>query len=176
MFYLKHFTRCFSINQNIIQSMKTVKYLGISLVILSFLLLIAYFATLAQGTETIDSTAGESLRVPLMTDIVLFWTYILFGAALLVTVSAAGIQFFKSFAANPGKALKSLIPVLLFAAIFVISFSTSDGEKISIIGYEGTQNEGVWVKITDMFLYTIYTLFAILLLSIFGSRIYIALK
>ena len=156
--------------------MKAVKYLGISLVVLSFLLLIAFFGTFGQGSGTIESAAGEAIHVPLMTDVVITWLYILFGVALLVSVAVAVSGFVNSMIANPGKALKSLIPVVLFIAVFVISFSTSSGERMSIIGYEGSQNEGTWVKIADMFLYTIYTMFVALLVRIFGSRIYSLFK
>jgi hypothetical protein len=47
---------------------------------------------------------------------------------------------------------------------------------MSIIGYEGTQNEGTWAQLADMFIYSIYTLFVVILVTIFGSRIYTALK
>lgn len=156
--------------------MKTVKYLGISLVVLSFLLLIAFFGTFGRGTDAIDSAAGEAIHVPLLTDVVLTWAYILFGVTILVSIAVALSSFINSLRTNPGKALKSLIPVVLFLAVFVISFNSSSGERLSIIGYEGTQNEGIWVKITDMFLYTIYTMFVALLVSIFGSRIYSLFK
>ena len=156
--------------------MKTVKYLGISLVVLSFLLLIAFFGTFSRGTDAIDSAAGVAIHVPLLTDVVLTWVYILFGVAIFVSIAVALSSFINSLITNPGKALKSLIPVILFLAVFVISFNSSSGERLSIIGYEGTQNEGVWVKIADMFLYTIYTMFVALLVSIFGSRIYSLFK
>jgi hypothetical protein len=47
---------------------------------------------------------------------------------------------------------------------------------MEIIGYEGTQNEGIWAQVTDMFIYTTYTLLVLIILSIVGSKIYTALK
>lgn len=156
--------------------LKTIKIIGLSLLVVSFLLLIAFFATLGQGTESIASAAGEAIHVPLLTDTILYWSYILFGVAIFVTVLMAIIQFVKSMKLNPGAALKSLIPIVIFAGIFVVSYFVGSGEKMNIIGYEGTQNEGVWAQITDMFLYTSYTLMAVLVLTIFGARIYTSLK
>lgn len=156
--------------------LKTIKIIGLTLLVVSFLLLIAFFATLGQGTESIASAAGEAIHVPLLTDTILYWSYILFGVAILVTVLMAIIQFVKSMKLNPGAALKSLIPIVIFAAIFVVSYLLGSSEKMSIIGYEGTQNEGVWAQITDMFLYTSYTLMVVLVLTIFGARIYTSLK
>lgn len=155
---------------------KTIKITGLSLLIISFLLFIAFFATLGQGAESIESAAGEAMQVPLLTDTILYWSYILFGVAIFVTVLMAIIQFVKSMKLNPGAAMKSLTPILFFVAIFVVSFFLGSGEKMSIIGYEGTENEGIWAQVTDMFLYTSYTLMVFLVLTIFGARIYTSLK
>ena len=156
--------------------LKTIKIIVLSLLLISFFLLIAFVATLGQGTESIASAAGEAIHVPLLTDTILYWSYILFGIAIFVTVLMAIIQFIKTMKLNPGAALKSLIPIVIFAAIFVVSFLLGSGEKMTIIGYEGTQNEGLWAQITDMFLYTSYTLMVVLVLTIFGARIYTSLK
>jgi len=156
--------------------LKTVKFIGLALVVLSFLLLLAFFGTLGQGSETMLSASGDAIHVPILTDTILYWTYLLFVLVIVVAVGISLYNFVKSLIANPAKALKSVIPILLFLGIFVISYLTGSGEKMSIIGYEGTQNEGVWAQITDMFIYTLYALFAILILTIFGARIYTSLK
>lgn len=156
--------------------LKTVKLIGISLVVLSFLLLIAFFATLGQGSESLTSASGEPIHVPLLTDTILYWSYVLFALAILVAVGISFVKFIKSFVTSPGKAVKSIIPVVLFLGIFVVSYLLGSGERMSIIGYEGTQNEGLWAQITDMFIYTLYTLFVVLIATIFGARIYTSLK
>lgn len=156
--------------------LKTVKLIGISLVVLSFLLLIAFFATLGQGSESLTSASGEPIHVPLLTDTILYWSYVLFALAILVAVGISFVKFIKSFVTSPGKAIKSIIPVVLFLGIFVVSYLLGSGERMSIIGYEGTQNEGLWAQITDMFIYTTYTLFVVLIATIFGARIYTSLK
>ena len=155
---------------------KAIKISGLVLVLISFLLLIAFYATLGQGGESIASAAGEAIHVPLLTDTIIYWLYLLFGIAIVVTLSMALIQFIKSLISNPASALKSLIPILIFAGVFVVSYLLGSGERMNIIGYEGTQNEGVWAQISDMFIYTIYTLFVVIILTIFGSRIYTSLK
>jgi len=155
---------------------KAIKIIGLTLILASFALLIAFFASLSQGSESIVSAAGEDMHVPILTDTILYWTYILFVLAIVVTLAFAFYKFIKSFISNPGSALKSLIPIILFAGIFVVSYLLGSSEKISIIGYEGNQNEGVWVKLTEMFLYTTYSLMVILVVTIFGARIYTNLK
>lgn len=156
--------------------LKTVKFLGLSLVVLSFVLLLAFFLTLGQGGESLTSASGEPIHVPLLTDTIIYWGYLLFGLAILVAVGVAVVNFVKSLITNPGSAIKSIIPVVLFLGIFAVSYFMGSGDRMSIIGYEGTQNEGMWAQITDMFIYTLYTLFVVLIVTIFGARIYSALK
>ena len=156
--------------------MKVIKIAGISLVIASFILLIAFFATLGQGSESIESAAGDAMHVPILTDTVLIWTYILFALTISIAVFVAAGNFIKSMILNPVAAIKGLVPILHFGGILLVSYLMGSSEKISIIGYEGTQNEGVWAQVTDMFIYTIYTLFVLIIVTIFGARIYTALK
>lgn len=156
--------------------LKTAKFLGLSLVVLSFVLLLAFFLTLGQGGESLTSASGEPIHVPLLTDTIIYWGYLLFGLAILVAVGVALLNFIKSLIANPASAIKSIIPVVLFLGIFVVAYFMGSGERMSIIGYEGTQNEGMWAQISDMFIYTFYTLFVVLIVTIFGARIYSALK
>lgn len=82
----------------------------------------------------------------------------------------------KNLVANPLSAIKSLIPLIIFVLIFVVAWSLGSAEKISIIGYEGTENEGFWAQFTDMVIYASYTLFAAVVLAIFGARVYTSLK
>ncbi|HQB28185.1 MAG TPA: hypothetical protein PLO29_04465 [Paludibacter sp.] len=156
--------------------LKTVKIFGISIVVISFLMLIAFYATIGQGTGTIDSTAGEAMHVPLLTDVTFLWIYVLFATAIVVAIAAALFKFTKSSLSNPKSALKAVIPVLLFIGIFIVSFFMGSGERMDIIGYEGTQNEGIWAQVTDMFIYSTYILLALVILSIIGSKIYTAFK
>ena len=45
--------------------------------------------------------------------------------------------------------------------VLVITWFMGSAEKIDIIGYDGTDNQGVWAQISDMFLYSLYTLFTV---------------
>ncbi len=155
---------------------RLINIVGVSLVVISFLLLIAFFATMGMGATTIDSTAGEALHVPLLTNTLFTWIYILFAATIVVTIVAALYQFVKSSIATPGAALKSIIPILLFAGIFIVSFFLGSGERMDIIGYEGTQNMGFWAQATDMFLYTVYTLLVLVIISIAGTKLFTMFK
>lgn len=147
---------------------------GLVLVFVSIAVVVLTYV--GGNTDPILNAAGEEMSVPKFADSLLYWTYFLFIASVLITIIVALVSYGKTFAVNPKAALKSLIPIIGFVLIFVIAWNIGSSERISIIGYEGTENEGVWTKFTDMVLYSTYTLFVLILAAIVGSRIYTSLK
>lgn len=153
---------------------KIPRILALVLVLVSFLLVLLMYV--GGNTDSILDGAGEALTVPKFTDALLYWTYTLIGAALLITIFMAGFGFVKTMISNPVAGLKSLIPVVLFALLFIIAWNLGTGEKMSIIGYDGDGNVGNWAQFSDMIIYSIYALFAAVILTVAGGRIYVRLK
>ena len=152
---------------------KAPKILAYLLVILSGIFVaMIYVGGNAESLEV----GGELLTVPKYTDTLLYWSYFLIGLIVVITLLLIVLGFVKSLVANPLSAIKSLIPLIIFILIFVVAWSLGSAEKISIIGYEGTENEGFWAQFTDMVIYASYTLFAAVVLAIFGARVYTSLK
>lgn len=118
----------------------------------------------------------DSLTVPRFTDALLYWTYFLSVLTVAITLILTVIGYVKKLIDNTSAALKTLIPFALFALIFVVSWLLGSAEKISIIGYEGTENVGFWAQFSDMMIFSIYTLFVAIIVTILGSGIYKALK
>lgn len=154
----------------------TEKIPGISALILVLVSLILVLLVYVGGTAGSVDVGGEALSVPKFTDALLYWTYGLLGLALGITIIMALAGYVKSLIANPVAALKSLIPIAAFVLIFVIAWNMGTGERMSIIGYEGTDNEGFWAQFSDMIIYSIYALFAGVVLTIIGAQIYVKTK
>jgi hypothetical protein len=153
---------------------KITNILALVLILISVALVLWMYV---GGVEPGKLTVGaEEFSIPLATNPLLYWTYILLIAAVAVTLVFAIWTFVKKVTTNPKSALKTIIPLAIFALIFIIAWNLGTGERISIIGYEGTQNEGIWAQLSDMFIYGIYILLAGLVLTVIGSRIYVALK
>ncbi|WP_455592077.1 hypothetical protein [Bacteroides sp.] len=108
---------------------------------------------------------------PAQTDALLYLMYVLFGVAVAATVVAAVFQFGTALKDNPMGAVKSLLGLILLVAVLVVSWVLGSSDTLSIPGYEGTDNVPFWLKLTDMFLYSIYFLFAVTVLAIIGSSI-----
>ena len=72
--------------------------------------------------------------------------------------------------------MKSLMGLVLMVVVLVFSWSIGSGEALVIPGYEGTENVPFWLKITDMFLYTLYIEVGAMILLMIGFGVAKKLK
>ena len=129
-----------------------------------------YFGGDAQGDSVLMNVDSEMWQ-PAQTDALIYLMYGLFGLAVIATLAAFLFQFGTALKDNPGKALKSLIGVIILAVVVIVAWVMGSGEPLNIPGYDGSDNVPFWLKITDMFLYTIYILLAATVLSMIFSSI-----
>ncbi len=96
------------------------------------------------------------MNAPEHTDTLIYLMYALLIALVVITVIAAVAQFVASLKDNPKKAIKSLIGLVVLAAVIVVSYSM--GSDQPVIANEAPYTDAFWLKITDMFIYSIYIL------------------
>ena len=124
------------------------------------------------GGEDANRVVNDpEMSQPLYTDPLIYWMYILMGVTVLVTVLAAIFQFVSNLMDSPKEAVKSLIGLLALVLVMIVSWSMGSGEALVMKGYDGTDNVPFWLKLTDMFLYSIYFLMGATILLIFGFGI-----
>jgi hypothetical protein len=88
-------------------------------------------------------------------DFFLNWAYVLFGVTILAAVGFAILQVIR----NPKNALRTFVILAIFGAIILVSYLLSDGTKMDLPGYTGTDNVESTLKFADTLLYTTYFLF-----------------
>ncbi|MDR0972880.1 MAG: hypothetical protein LBM61_02690 [Prevotellaceae bacterium] len=109
---------------------------------------------------------------PKNVDAIIFLIYGLVGITILATIIGFIVQFASALKENPVAALTSLIPVVLLAALLIITWTMGSDEPLQIAGYEGTDNtDPFWLKMTDMLCYSLYALVAINLIGMIVSGI-----
>lgn len=108
---------------------------------------------------------------PNYTDPLIYWMYILLAITILVTIVAAIFQFASNFMDAPKAAIRSLLGLIALIAVMTVSWSIGSEQALVMQGYSGTENVPFWLKLTDMFLYTIYFLMGATVLLIFGFSI-----
>ena len=115
--------------------------------------------------------ADTAMEEPAQTDALIYWMYILFGIAVIITIAAAIYQFVTGFIDSPMTAIKSLLGLILIIVVLVISWAMGSDQALVMPGYDGAENVPFWLKLTDMFLYTIYIMMGAMILLIFGFGI-----
>ena len=115
--------------------------------------------------------ADTAMEEPAQTDALIYWMYILFGIAVIITIAAAIYQFVTGFIDSPMTAIKSLLGLILIIVVLVISWAMGSDQPLVMPGYDGAENVPFWLKLTDMFLYTLYIMMGAMILLIFGFGI-----
>ena len=110
------------------------------------------------GSNGSLEVAGDYLDIPRFTDAFLIWNYILFGLVVLITLAVVVVEFVNNLKTNRRKAFMTLGVVCGFIVLACVCWFLGSPEKIHIVGYEGTDNEGAWAQLADAVIYACYFL------------------
>ncbi len=136
-----------------------------TLLALGIIAIAMFFAGGANGSLEV---AGDFLDIPRFTDLFLAWNYILFGLVVLVTLAVVVVEFVRNWKDNRRKAYATLGVVCGFILLGCPCWFLGSPEKIDIIGYEGTDNQGAWAQLSDAVIYACY----ILVVATIGTMIW----
>ncbi|MCK9159366.1 MAG: hypothetical protein WCR45_04115 [Bacteroidaceae bacterium] len=130
-----------------------------------------YFGGDATGSAILTSL-DPGMKQPAHLDTLMYLVYTLLVVTVLVTLVGSIIKFGGKLKDAPKEAVRSIIGLVIFVALFLICYSLGDGTPLKITGYDGSDNVSFWLKITDMFLYIVYIemALAVLLIILFGVR------
>ena len=110
------------------------------------------------GSNGSLEVAGDFLDIPRFTDLFLIWNYILLGIVVLITLGVVIVEFCKNWKDDRRKAITTLCVVIGFIALACVCWFLGSPEKINIIGYEGTDNQGFWAQLSDAVIFACYFL------------------
>jgi len=102
---------------------------------------------------------------PKFTDLLLYWMYALLAITIIVWVLFIILSSMTQLKDSPKKALGGFLALLGLAALLVVTYVIGDGTLLNIPGYEGTDNRPAMLKMTDMWLYSIYVMFVVTILA-----------
>ncbi|GAD06260.1 hypothetical protein HQ45_02210 [Porphyromonas crevioricanis] len=100
------------------------------------------------------------------TDGLLYWTYAIFFITAIAAIIFALTGLIKSFQTNAKKALLSVGSVVLLAVVMIISYAIGGTNPLELNSDSAVYNTPEMLKLTDMWLFTIYIMGALVLLSI----------
>ena len=107
------------------------------------------------------------------TDQLLYWMYIMVGMAIIALLAFGLFQFVLSLKTNPKSALASLGVIVVIAALFGITYAMGDPTPIpSITNADiAKYNVPLWLKVSDMWIYSIYILATLCIVATFASQL-----
>ena len=138
---------------------KTSSWIFIIVTLINIAILLVYY-----GGGYVDPTA--EVPVPNNVDVLLYWLYTLFGVSVGLTFFFAGAQLVKLLKDDLKAGLISLGAIGAIAAMLFIYYTIGDPTPLNLIGYEGTENVPFWLKLSDMWLYSLYTLLGLVIACI----------
>ena len=103
------------------------------------------------------------------TNAILYWIYILLGITVFALFAFSIMGFINNFRHNKKRAINSLLTLLVFAVLLIIAYVIGDGTPLNILGYEGPDNVPAMLKLTDMWIYSVYILMALTILAMLFS-------
>ena len=140
-----------------------------SLLALGIVVIAMFFLGGSNGSLEV---AGDFLDIPRFSDLFLIWVYILLGIVILVTLGVVVMDFSNNWKHNRRKAYSTLCIVGGFILLACLCWVLGSPEKIDIIGYEGTDNQGAWAQLADAVIYACYFLIVATLGTMIWGVIY----
>lgn len=110
------------------------------------------------------------------TSLLLNWLYILFCVCIISSLSFSLYHLVRLWKENKRLNFQPLIGVIFFIFLLLTSFFFGSGESLNIAGYNGEDNIFIWLKITDMWIYSIYTLLIVCIIAVIAGIIWSYIK
>ena len=103
---------------------------------------------------------------------ILYWIYILLFITFTTGFIFSLINSIRKWKDNSKTILRSIIDFLAWGLLLLITWLLGSGKPLPIIGYKGDENTYFWLKITDMWLYSIYILLGLGIIALFAGIIW----
>jgi uncharacterized membrane protein len=87
--------------------------------------------------------------------------YIFLCLAIVATVVSAILSFFVKLKNDKRSAYTSLAMIVALTLLCGITYAIGDGTPLNMPNYDGKENTDGYLKLADMSLYSIYTLFVL---------------
>jgi CDP-diglyceride synthetase len=104
--------------------------------------------------------------------VMLGWT------CIVLVIAAAAVLFFtlRYYAERPLKARKAFVFIAVFCLLSALIYVFGDGRPLEINGYNGNENTGFWLRITDVWIYLTALLLVVAFMAVAGGILWSYIK
>ena len=107
---------------------------------------------------------------PIYTAELLYWGYTMLSLAIIALFGFALFQFATSLKENPKKALSSLSVIVVFGILLGITYAMGNDTPLVGLNTDSEKyNTPMWLKVTDMWLYSMYVLAVLCILAVLSG-------
>jgi CDP-diglyceride synthetase len=110
------------------------------------------------------------------TSLLIDWIFIVLVITTLASLFFFIFHFVKQWRKAPKKIWQSTVGIVSMGLLLFITYTVGNGNPLSISGYKGSENTYIWLKLTDMWIYSIYILLALALIALLGGIVWSYLK
>jgi hypothetical protein len=125
-----------------------------------------FYSVYAIDPEAIDNVTSSLLA----------WLFVILILTIFATLFFSVYYFVRQWKKAPEKIWQSTIAIVSLALLFILAYSLGNGNVLDIAGYKGNENTYTWLKLTDMWLYSIYALLGLAFISLLGGILWSYLK
>lgn len=140
--------------------------LGICIVIALVLFSVFYIAY-AKSPESISGNQIDGL---------LFYLFILLSVTTVSVFAFSVYQLIKGGKEYFRRRVYSLISIALLGLLLFFTYQLGNGDPLIILGYHGDENTYRWLKISDMWIFSITVLLGLTILSVLVGILWSYLK
>ena len=106
---------------------------------------------------------SEQMDIP-PTDRLLNWLFIVLFIVFFATIAGSVYSLIQKKKEPLQKRMQPFLWSFVTAVLLFFTYQAGDGAPLSILGYDGSENTYHWLKIIDMWIYSIYALLVCLVL------------
>jgi succinate dehydrogenase hydrophobic anchor subunit len=103
------------------------------------------------------------------TSVFIDWTFVLLIITTFATLFFFVLYFIGQWKKKRGKVWQSVTGIVALSLLFLVTYSLGNGNPLMLPGYKGTENTRFWLKLTDMWIYSIYILLALNFIFLLGG-------
>ena len=138
--------------------------------------IIASILFFVGGSEGSLEVAGDFLDIPKFSDLLLIWNYVLVGVVILVTFGFVIAKLVETFKVDAKRGITTVGVIIAAVVLVLVCWFIGSPDKIEILGYEGTDNEGNMARMSDAIMYLTYILTTATVVTLIWGVIYTKTK
>lgn len=108
--------------------------------------------------------------------LILNWLYVLFALVTLALLLFSLVRTIRRWKEKPKSIFGQVVWLVVLIGILGVSYALSDGTPLTLLHYSGSENNAFWLRLTDMWIYSLYFLLGLNIVAVFFGILWSYIK